>query len=664
MDPIMSKTNLFSTVLMFCTLFGGMMIPYQATGQIQTSIQIQADNPLFPVQPTMWGLFFEDINFAADGGIYAELVKNRSFEFPDPMEGWEVEGSSFFRSPLRIVNRSQENPDNPRFARIQVKGSTCLVNKGFRGMGIKESEQYRFCINASVPEGEVRIKAKIIGEGGQEIGELLIESEGRSWKIYESLLTASETDPRASLKICFEGDGSIDADMISLFPVDTWKNRPKGMRRDLVQKLADLNPGFFRFPGGCIVEGRDLEKRYQWKNTVGDIENRGLLINRWNDENSRATPDYFQTFGLGFYEYFLLAEDLDAEAVPILNCGMACQFNTGEVVEMNQMAPYVQDALDLIEFANGPADSEWGSKRAEMGHPEPFHMKYLGIGNEQWGAAYFERYALFEKELSAKHPEIQIISSTGPMASGPLFDYNTAELNRFDPALVDEHYYNSPDWFFQNATRYDEYDRDSYKIFAGEYAAANVRMASPENRNVWETALSEAAFMTGLERNADMVYMASYAPLLAHTEAWQWTPDLIWFDNLDSYITPNYYVQKLFSTNSGTHILNILKDGRPLTGEEGLYASAVLDQIKKEIVVKIVSNNDLPKTVEFVLKSEKRLSVHATKTVLQCDDLTAKNSLSDPEHIEPVTGEIQVNGKELSCTLDPYSLTIIQIKQE
>jgi len=631
-------------------------------GQPAIEISIDADHPLFRIQPTMWGLFFEDINFAADGGLYAELVKNRSFEFPDPMEGWRVEGASFFNSHVQIVNRSQEDAANPRFARIRVDDRVCIVNQGFRGMGIRENSDYRLSMRSSVVSGDITIHAMLTGEDGAELGSSSIHPEGEGWHQYGTVITSAQTDGRSGLRICFEGNGAIEIDMVSLFPVSTWKRRENGLRTDVVEKLADLEPGFLRFPGGCIVEGRDLAKRYRWKNTVGNIDERKLIINRWNDENSRATPDYYQSFGLGFYEFFQLAEDLDAEPLPILNCGMACQFNTGEVVAMEEMEPFVQDALDLIAFANGPADSEWGSIRAGMGHPEPFDLKYLGIGNEQWGPQYFERYALFEKALKEKHPEIALVSGTGPMASGPLFDGNVNELKKFSPALVDEHYYNSPQWFFDNSGRYDAYDRNTYKIFAGEYAAANVRMASSENRNVWETALSEAAFMTGLERNADVVYMASYAPLLAHTEAWQWTPDLIWFDNLTSYGTPNYYVQKLFSTNRGTDVLKTTSNGKPVTGEGGIYASAAWDEKTNEMIVKIVSNNDAPRVVELKMETGKRPAVDALKTVLQSDDLTAENTINDPEHIVPVEEHIRMNRKGCKLTLDPYSLTVLRIK--
>ena len=411
---------------------------------------------------------------------------------------------------------------------------------------------------------------------------------------YESGFVATKTDLKASLRIWFEGTGIIDIDMVSLFPGDTWKGRQNGLRADLVQLLADMKPGFIRFPGGCIVEGYDLKSRYQWKKTIGNVENRQLIVNRWNTEFvHRQTPDYYQSFGLGFYEYFQLAEDIGAEPLPILNCGMACQFNSAEVVPLDQLDPYIQDALDLIEFANGAPDTKWGKIRAQMGHPAPFNMKMLGIGNEQWGPQYFERYFLFEKAIKAKYPDIKLVSGTGPQPDDDLFKYASGALKKLESnQLVDEHYYRPPKWFRDNASRYDNYDRNSYKIFAGEYAAQESLLQSPDNKNNWECALSEAAFMTGLERNADVVNMCSYAPLFAHVDGWQWTPDLIWFNNLTSYGTTNYYVQKLFSTNKGTHVLNMLQDNKPLTGQQGLYTSAAVDKQTSEIILKIVNTTD------------------------------------------------------------------------
>ena len=341
------------------------------------------------------------------------------------------------------------------------------------------------------------------------------------------------------MRMWFEGNGIIDLDMISLFPIDTWKGRKGGLRADMVQLLADMKPGFIRFPGGCIVEGRDLNTRYQWKKTVGPVEDRKLNINRWNTEFAhRPMPDYFQTFGLGFYEYFQMAEDIGAEPLPILNAGMACQFNTAELVPVNQIDPYVQDALDLIEFANGDVNTKWGKVRAHMGHPAPFNLKMMGIGNENWGPQYLERLKIFTKAIKAKYPNIKLVNSSGTDPNGERFDLLNDSLRMMHADIIDEHYYRQPSGSFENAKRYDNYDPNSSKVFAGEYAAQSDHTVSVDNKNNWLTALSEAAFMTGLERNSDKVYMASYAPLFAHIDAWQWTPDLIWVITFNLMVPP------------------------------------------------------------------------------------------------------------------------------
>jgi alpha-L-arabinofuranosidase len=326
----------------------------------------------------------------------------------------------------------------------------------------------------------------------------------------------------------------------------------------MVQMLADLKPGFLRFPGGCIVEGPVLAQRYQWKNTIGPVEDRRLQLNRWNNEfTHRPTPDYYQSFGLGFFEFFQLSEDIGAEPLPIVNCGMACQFNSGELCPMDALEPYIQDALDLIEFANGPATSTWGAKRAAMGHTAPFHMKMMGIGNEQWGPQYLERLALFTKAIKAKHPEIVLVAGAGPSPEDERYHFLWPKLREGKADIVDEHCYASPIWFLSNADRYDRFDRDGPKVFFGEYAAQSAPIGSPKNRNNLECALAEAAYMTGLERNADVVRMASYAPLFARVDAWQWKPDLIWTDNFHALATPSYYVQQLFSRNRGDVVLPV-----------------------------------------------------------------------------------------------------------
>ncbi|HZL11666.1 MAG TPA: alpha-L-arabinofuranosidase C-terminal domain-containing protein [Prolixibacteraceae bacterium] len=657
----MNFKSIFILATIFCLLF------VMESFSQERNLTVNVNKPIAPIQPTMWGIFFEDINMAADGGIYAELVKNRSFEFFKPLMGWEILKPDTTTGVL-ILNRSETNPANPRYARISIgegDDSFGLSNEGFRGMGIKKGMTYHFSVSARQAEGStLEMRIEIVDTSGEIIGTANLAPDTKDWQKYTVSFTAGVTEPKAKLNIWFAGKGSLDLDMISLFPDDTWKNRPGGLRADLVQLLADLKPGFLRFPGGCIVEGRELETRYQWKKTVGNVDERQIIVNRWNTEFAhRLTPDYFQTFGLGFFEYFQLAEDLGSEPLPILSCGMACQFNTAEVVPMDQLDPYIQDALDLIEFANGSAETEWGKLRIKMGHPAPFNLKMIGVGNEQWGTQYIERYIVFAKAIKEKYPEIRIVSGTGPSPDGKSFEYAAAELKKLKAEIVDEHYYANPEWFLKNATRYDNYDRNNYKIFAGEYAAQSVKTCSPKNQNNWECALAEAAFMTGLERNAEVVQLCSYAPLFAHVEGWQWKPDLIWFDNLKSFGTANYYVQKLFSNNKGTQVLSILQDNKPLTGQDGLFASAAFDQKSNEIILKLVNSTDKTQTTNLLLEGANKLSSKGEITVLKSDDLNKVNSLELPTLVSPVEHELIIKGKTVKQSLAPYSFTVIRIKQ-
>jgi alpha-L-arabinofuranosidase len=654
------------SILIFIILAG---FSFNLKGQKALPIIVNADNPKADIKPTMWGIFFEDINFAADGGLYAEMVKNRSFEFYKPRTGWKVDIASKDSSHFVIQNRGPENENNPRFARVMLKEGTdkfSIANSGFRGMGIKQNIKYNFSVLASLhDQSAINLRIELLTEKGEKIGETKISPKGNEWKKYEAVILASKTDLKGSVRIWFEGKGIIDIDMVSLFPGDTWKGRPNGLRADLVQLLADLKPGFIRFPGGCIVEGYDLGLRYQWKKTIGNIDDRKTIINRWNTEFAhRLTPDYYQSFGLGFFEYFQLAEDIGAEPLPILNCGMACQFNSAELVPLNQLDPYIQDALDLIEFANGTPESKWGKIRTLMGHPAPFKMKYLGIGNEQWGPQYFERYALFENAIKAKYPYINLVSGTGPQPDDELFKSAVESLKSLHPQLVDEHYYRPPQWFRDNASRYDSYDRNSYKIFAGEFAAQSQFTTSPDNKNNWECALSEAAFMTGLERNADVVNMVSYAPLFAHVDGWQWTPDLIWFNNLKSFGTTNYYVQKLFSNNKGTNVLNITQDNIQLTGQNGLYASAALDKNSDEIILKIVNTSDKSWENFIVLQTTKKILPTVRVTELKSENPGSLNSIDNPETVMPVDHEISLKGKKVEINVAPYSFTVVRIKMQ
>lgn len=638
-----------------------------AQSQSKDAIVVNAAKSDGKVSPTMWGVFFEDINMGADGGIYAEMVKNRSFEFLKPLMGWTVKGKKVTEGDLLVLNRQGANLANPRFLRANVKtatqGEAGISNEGFKGgMGVKKDLKYDFSLMYRQSTPGVTLHVELLDEKDQVLGKGSMKPADASgqWSKQELSFTANASSAKAKLNIWFEGTGVLDMDMISLFPSDTWKGRKKGMRADMIQMLADMKPGFIRFPGGCIVEGTDLANRYQWKKTIGPIEERQLIINRWNTEFAhRPAPDYFQTFGLGFFEYFQLSEDIGAEPLPILNCGMACQFNTAELVPMDQLDPYVQDALDLIEFANGDASSEWGKVRASMGHPAPFKLKYLGVGNENWGPQYVERAKAFQKAIKAKYPDINLIYSSGTDPDSERFHYLDKELRSMNADIIDEHYYRSPEWFLKNAARYDNYDRKGAKVFAGEYAA-HVDKTEGINRNIWKAAIAEAAFMTGLERNAAVVNMASYAPLFANTEGWQWAPDLIWVDNLNIYGTPNYYVQKLFSTNKGTQVASALSEGQALSGQDGLYVSAVVDSVKKEVVVKLVNTNATERVKQVSFEGIKKLAAEAKLSILK-GSLEDRNSMESPSKLTPIEAKLKLKGKTAAVKMAANSFTMLKI---
>ena len=644
--------------------------------QNKATFTIQADKTTAEISPNMWGIFFEDINLGADGGLYAELVKNRSFEFFKPMMGWKVTGGKAMSNlkiggEITVINRPEKEATNPRYVQVLLdkteKGTLGLTNEGFRGMGIKKGLRYDFSVLYHQKTANAKLNVELVTEKGDIIGSAVYvpTQTGDAWHKGEVSFTASATEPKAKLNVWFEGSGTLDLDMISLFPSDTWKGRKGGLRADMVQILADMKPGFVRFPGGCIVEGHDLSLRYQWKKTVGAVENRKLIVNRWNYEFAhRPAPDYFQTFGLGFFEYFQMSEDIGAEPLPILNCGMACQFNSAELAPMTELDPYIQDALDLIEFANGDPLSKWGKLRAEMGHPAPFNLKMMGVGNENWGPQYLERLKMFQERIKKQYPEIKLVCSSGISASGDMFDYLNPNLRKMNVGFIDEHYYNRPEWFFSNANRYDNYDRKSAsKVFAGEYAGQSDHTVSEKNQNNWQTALAEAAFLTGLERNADVVAMASYAPLFGHVDGWQWKPNLIWVDNLRTMPTPNYQVQKLYATNKGSHVVPMLyKNNQAATGQDSLYASAVIDKKTNELIIKIVNASKKAQSAEVNIEGLKKLDAKARLTLLQNNDLEAINTLDTPSVIAPSEATIETKNKTISLELKGYSFSIIRVK--
>lgn len=640
--------------------------------QAQTNeLVVQTKRVGAEIQPTMYGLFFEDINYAADGGLYAELVKNRSFEFPQNLMGWKSFGK---------VSLKDDGPfeRNPHYVRLAYSGhphkQTGLDNEGFFGIGVKQGEEYRFSVWARIPEGgeagKIRVELVNTASKGerQAFATETLTIDSKEWKKYQVMLKPNVTDAKAVLRIFLASRPTVDLEHVSLFPTDTWKGHENGLRKDLAQALADLKPGIFRFPGGCIVEGTDLATRYDWKKSVGPVENRPLNENRWQYTfPHRFFPDYYQSYGLGFYEFFLLSEEIGAEPLPVLSCGLSCQFQNTDAdahVAVCDLGSYIQDALDLIEFANGSIDSPWGKVRAEMGHPAPFNLKFIGIGNEQWGKEYPEHLEPFIAAIRKAYPQMKIVGSSGPDSEGKQFDYLWPEMKRLKADLVDEHFYRPETWFLSQGARYDNYDRKGPKVFAGEYACHG----KGKKWNHFHASLLEAAFMTGLERNADIVHMATYAPLFAHVEGWQWRPDMIWYDNLKSVRTASYYVQQLYAFYKGTNVLPLTMNKVPVTGGEGqngLFASAVYDKLKDEIIVKVANTSDKaqPLTLKFDGWKKKEVLSAGRCIKLASADPDMDNTIGKPSAVIPRESDLQVSGQVLNVNLEPKTFAVYILKK-
>ena len=660
------KTNFLRISALSLAVACGMGAAY---AEPTNEMVIQTNKVGAEIQPTMYGLFFEDINYGADGGLYAEMIKNRSFEFPQNFLGWNTFGN---------VELKNDGPfeRNPHYVRLSDPGHrhkrTGLDNEGYFGVAFKKGEEYRFSVWArSGSDAASKIRVELIDPASmgetQVMAKQDIDINSKEWKKYTVTLKPSQTVAKGRLRIFLSSPNSVDLEHISLFPVDTWKGHENGLRKDLAQKLADVKPGLLRFPGGCIVEGTDLATRYQWKNTVGPVENRPLNENRWEYTfPHRFFPDYFQSYGLGFFEFFQLSEEIGAEPLPVLNVGLACQYQNNDPsahVPVDELQPYIQDALDLIEFANGDTTTTWGALRAQMGHPAPFNLKFIGIGNEQWGGTYPEHLKPFITAIRAKYPDIKIVGSSGPNSEGKDFDYLWPEMKKLNADLVDEHFYRPESWFLSQGARYDNYDRKGPKVFAGEYACHG----KGKKWNHFNAALLEAAFMTGLERNADVVHMATYAPLFAHVEGWQWRPDMIWFDNLESFPTSSYYVQQLYASNKGTNVLPLTMDKKPVTGAEGqngLFASAVIDKKAGEYIVKVANTSDKeqPITLNFAGMKKNNKLTSCKVITLNAPNPDAENSLENPSLITPKESTMPIDGQSLQTTIAPLTFQVYILK--
>jgi len=623
---------------------------------VEAHIQVDATHAK-RISDLLLGIFFEDINYAADGGLYAELVQNRDFEYTladksgqdkswNPYKAWTTYDPSV---TWRLDSVSPIHPNNKHYAALQVnRVGAGLVNEGFDGIAIQAQADYRFSVFARTKGKGHPLRVRLIGRDGKVYAEGQTETINRDWKRYEIILTTKQTVVDAQLEIAPLATGYTALDMISLFPVQTFKGHKNGMRQDLAQAIADIHPRFVRFPGGCVAHGDGLENMYRWKQTIGPLEARKPQRNLWG---------YHQTAGLGYFEYFQFCEDMGAEPVPVVAAGVPCQNSgTGGAgqqggIPLDEMDDYIQEVLDLIEYANGDAHSTWGRKRAEAGHPEPFHLKYIGVGNEDLITDIFEeRFTMIYQAIKKKYPEITVIGTVGPWFEGTDYTEGWKIADKLHLPMVDEHYYQSPGWFIHNQDFYDQYDRSKAKVYLGEYAAH-----LPGKPNNIETALAEALHLTSLERNGDVVHMASYAPLLAKEGHTQWNPDLIYFNNTTVKPTVGYYVQQLYGQNAGNSYVPstvTLSDSREAV-KKRIAVSIVQDDQTHDLIVKWV--NLLPVAVRisadlttFVPKEQQ-----ATLTVLQGDPAD--------KQAKPMRSTVTVE-PQFKTNLPPYSFTVLRFK--
>lgn len=635
------------------------------------------------IQPGMFGLFFEDINYAADGGLYAEMLENRNFEFRESrgcydhysqefagLYGWSAYPAEG-KGTLLLDTRMPQNPVNPHYL-IFTAGQAMagFTNKAYDGIALKKDAVYRVSFWAKAEDYRGHILVDVEKEGQVYTQKAELGGIDGEWKKYVLTLAAAAQVRNASFVIRLSEAGSVAFDMISMMPQDAVCGL---FRRDLAELLKELKPGFLRFPGGCIVEGNTLENRYRWKESVGPAEERRVNWSRWSvhdtkEECGYKTPfsHYNQTLGLGYYEYFLLCEYLGASPVPVVNVGLACQYQSTQKVasDSGEFREFIQDTLDLISFANGDTATQWGALRAAMGHPEPFGLTMVGIGNEQWETEdvdYFHRYELFEEAIHKEYPDIRLLGSAGPNVNSREYE---AAWNWIRPAArkkdtfvyaVDEHYYVPPKWCFDNVGFYDAYPRE-VKVFAGEYAAHPQGIADFTLRNNMEAALAEAALLTGIERNADVVVLACYAPLFARIGYTQWSPDLIWFDDIHAYGTPSFYVQKLYSLHTGQEELET-----DACLEEQLYCAVSCDRKEKEVIVKLVNGAQESRQITIELEEGWKTGTALTRIELCGDCLQQVNSIGCPERIRDRQQTEEMGGNRLQIEVKPFSVTVLRI---
>jgi len=634
------------------------------------------------INPNMIGLFFEDINYAADGGLYAELIENRSFSFvraegtnhdyctiPAPDYGWSKVNEN--RGEFRIVSGSSLSENNKDYARLAIfeKGFG-IKNKAYEGLSLKKGLEYNVLIWARCKNYEGSFVVDLCKDG-KSFGSTSISSDSyidekyNFWRLYSSKVVSDADIDACDFVLSFDNTGIVELAYVSLIPGDAVAGV---FRKDLFDLLKNLHPGFIRFPGGCIIEGNTLQNRYNYKNTLMPTWDRKTNWNRWAVHDTKKERGYVsdyawynQTLGLGFYEYFLLCEMIGAKPLPVLNVGLACQYQTNEKVDIDseEFKGFVQDALDLIEFANGPADSKWGSVRVEMGHEAAFNLEMIGIGNEQWQTDkvdFFERYHAFEEAIHSVYPDINLIGSAGPDITSERYSmawsfYRKNKHVRNFAFALDEHYYVKPEYLFEHNDFYDNYDRD-IKVFSGEYAAHPFCCANGYKANTLYGALSEAAFMTGVERNGDVVVLASYAPLFARVNYTQWAPDMIWFNSRFAYGSPSYHVQKMYANNMGDYTIQVHDLQAAIS--EGVYYNISYDSKTDERIIKIVNSKDISANITF--EAEGKIG-NIRATVLTGPEKDAYNYVDATER---VTTKNCVFDSLSNVVLEPYSFTVLR----
>lgn len=637
---------------------------------VTARIKVEEENTK-PISEHLIGVFFEDLNYAADGGLYAELIQNRDFEYSpkdenkdkdwNSMYAWSVQGNNAI---FTIGTDHPIHANNPHYAilNIQEPGAS-LVNEGYGGIVVRKGEKYDFSMFSKIMNGKKGGKTviRLMSKDGKELARTTLSVSSRDWRKQTAVLKAVADADSALLAISPQVEGEYALDMISLFPQKTFKGHKNGLRADLAQAIADIHPRFVRFPGGCLAHGDGVDNIYNWKETIGPLEARKSAPNIWR---------YHQTRGLGYFEYFQFCEDIGAEPLPVVAAGVPCQ-NSGiggpshhstdiitsngqqGGIPMEEMGQYIQDVLDLIEYANGDAKKTvWGRERAKAGHPEPFNLKYLGVGNEDMISDIFEeRFTMIYKAVKEKYPDIVVIGTTGPFSEGTDYEEGWALADKLGIPMVDEHNYNSPGWFIHNQDYYDHYDRKKSKVYLGEYAAH-----IPGRHSNMETALATALFLTSVERNADVVTMTSYAPLLAKEGYIRWNPDLIYFNNKEVKPTVDYYVQQLYGQNAGNEYITskVSLDNNQTSVRKRIGVSVVRDVPSGDLIIKLV--NMLPVNVnaelEFPLLKGKHMT--AVKTVLV--------GRPDDKEVHPISENMDV-GEQFLCESPAYSFIVIRIPE-